>query len=1054
VEPISVLTPSLAPSQSGNADSSLPILSADNTRVLFSSQAGNLTTNRHHGLLVDVFLRNLTNGTTTLVSVTPDGGSGGNGSSFPGGISTNNQFVLFQSRAGNLVANDTNNASDVFVRDLINETTTLVSLNRFGTGSGNGNSSGAALTPDGRFVAFESTAPDLVPNDTNLVSDVFLRDLQAGTTTLISVRSNGVYSAAGASGRPAISANGNVIAFVSQARNLARGNNNTTNELYLRDLAAGTTRMIDISRPGAFPGAVNRTVEIFTHALSDDGLRLAFLARSSNTNAVPDGVYFADLQNNTNYLVATNLYTGNTSGRPTFQGPVMSADGRMVAFEGRPRDSSSTGGVYAWDSLTGVAELISTNEINVGGLPGTFGLAPALSADGNKVAYLGYSTNDPPVPNNSRLQLFVRDRVAGTTSLVTVDPAGNPGSDAEFPSVSLGSDGRLIAFQSRDDQLVEGDRNLAGDVFVRDLEADTTTLVSQRAAPLPSLTGLGASVVAAGGLSADGRYVVFVSDADDLAAGDTNGLADVFVHDLTAGTNLLISINAAADGSGDGVSRDAVLSADGHSVAFVSGASNLVNNDTNALDDVFVHDLQTRTTVLASINFDHSGSANGSSAKPSISADGRWTSFQSRATDLVPGDGNSVPDVFVYDRTTGSNTVVSVSFTTGLPATGASEVSLMTPGGRHVIFQSRAGDQLETSPGSAATRIYARDLTNNVTLHVSRGANAVFTSVPSGTTGIARDKTVSLDGNWVAFEIGPDSGLYVCDLRADANTPSRLVSTNAGSPSLSADGRFVAYELQDPAAGVAQIMVTDLIAGTTVLASGNGTGTGGGNGNSATPMISGDGRFVVFKSRADDLVGNDTNTWSDIFVRDLRAGITYLASAGQDGPGGGDQLSANPQLGPDGRTVVFQSFASNLGTGDRNNRRDVFVIRLGVGDSEGDGLPDDWEVTYFNNLDRDGTGDFDNDGQSDRAEYLAGTNPTDNGSILQVLSITVLGTGEKTVIWSAVPGKSYRLQLKDDLSGVWNDSPTVTVANSSQGAAVDSSGSVNPNRFYRVVALP
>jgi Tol biopolymer transport system component len=315
------------------------------------------------------------------------------------------------------------------------------------------------------------------------------------------------------------------------------------------------------------------------------------------------------------------------------------------------------------------------------------------------------------------------------------------------------------------------------------------------------------------------------------------------------------------------------------------------------------------------------------------------------------------------------------------------------------------------------------------------------------------DKTARLDGNWAAFVIGPDSGLYICDLRADASTLSGLVSTNARAPSLSADGHFVAYELHDPAVNNTQIMVADLKASSNVLASVNGTGTGGGNGNSATPVISGDGRFVVFRSRADDLVGNDTNTWSDIFVRDLRIGTTYLLSTIPPGQSG-DELSANPQMGPDGRTVVFQSFASNLGTGDRNNRRDVFLIRLGAGDSDGDGLPDDWEVTYLNNLDRDGTGDFDNDGQSDRAEYLAGTNPTDNVSILQVLSITVLSTGERTILWSAVPGRSYRLQYKDDLSNGWNDFPIATVANNSQCSAMDTSGGAGPNRFYRVVALP
>src|SRR5207247_5898038 len=132
------------------------------------------------------------------------------------------------------------------------------------------------------------------------------------------------------------------------------------------------------------------------------------------------------------------------------------------------------------------------------------------------------------------------------------------------------------------------DDNLAYDVFVRDLDAEMTTLVSERAPTLPSLTGFGDSSIAANSVSADGRFVVFVSETANLAPNDTNGLADVFVRDLTTGSNILVSVNAAGSGTGNGMSREPVISGNGRYVVFASAASDLVNNDTNALDDVFL----------------------------------------------------------------------------------------------------------------------------------------------------------------------------------------------------------------------------------------------------------------------------------------------------------------------------------------------------------------------------------------------------------------------------------------------------------------------------------
>ncbi|HEY5505423.1 MAG TPA: hypothetical protein VIK28_09715, partial [Sedimentisphaerales bacterium] len=177
----------------GSGDSGLSIISKDGRYVLFASTANNLTlTNNNNSVLpcrFNVFLRDRISQTTTLVSVNQNGTGGGNGDSFPAGISTNGQFALFESSASDLVANDTNNASDIFVRNLINGTTTLMSVSTSG-GNASGASRGSVMTPNGRYVAFVCMASNLVAGDTNNIPDVFIRDLQASTIKRVSLGSS------------------------------------------------------------------------------------------------------------------------------------------------------------------------------------------------------------------------------------------------------------------------------------------------------------------------------------------------------------------------------------------------------------------------------------------------------------------------------------------------------------------------------------------------------------------------------------------------------------------------------------------------------------------------------------------------------------------------------------------------------------------------------------------------------------------------------------------------------------------------------------------------
>src|SRR6266567_2466875 len=181
------------PPAGGCGDSWAPVVSPDGRYVLFASTANNLVVASNNTVMpvssptaLNVFLRDRINGTTALVSVNMTGTAGGNGNSIPVQISTNGHFALFESSASNLVMGDTNNASDIFLRDLVNGATALVSVDTNGF-AGNGVSRSATMTPDARYIAFVSSANNLVPGDTNLIDDVFVRDLQGNTTMLVSI---------------------------------------------------------------------------------------------------------------------------------------------------------------------------------------------------------------------------------------------------------------------------------------------------------------------------------------------------------------------------------------------------------------------------------------------------------------------------------------------------------------------------------------------------------------------------------------------------------------------------------------------------------------------------------------------------------------------------------------------------------------------------------------------------------------------------------------------------------------------------------------------------
>jgi Tol biopolymer transport system component len=787
-------------------------------------------------------------------------------------ISADGRFVAFMSSASDIVAGDTNGVPDIFVYDATTGTRERVSVATSGV-QADSTCEFPSISSDGRFVAFDSASMSLVVGDANGTTDVFLRDRLGGTTELVSVATGGAQGNDVSYG-PSVSADGRYVAFWSAASNLVPGDTNANYDIFVRDRQSGTTERVSVATGG---GEANGGS--FGPAISADGRYVAFSSDATNlvagdANGWRD-VFVHDRQTGTTVRASVG-FGGIDSNGGSYSPVGISSDGRYVCFQSDasnlvPTDGNGHSDVFVRDLLSGTTEIAS---LGAGGVQGnTNSFSCAMTPDGRFVVFLSTATNLVAGDTNGMPDIFVRDRQTGSTLRASVGEGGVQGDQGaeNFPGIS--ADGGRVAFLSDATNLVAGDGNASTDVFLRELSSATTVLVS--GAP-----EAGNSFSDGPAISADGSLVAFWSNSSDLVAGDTNGFYDIFA---SSRGGAIERVSVASGGAGaDSTSLDPTVSSDGRFVAFDSQATNLVAGDTNNSSDVFLRDRQLGTTERVSVGMGGVQPNNGST-NPSISGDGRYVAFQSLATNLVAGDVNGQMDVYVRDRVTATTELVSQS-TAGVLGNGFSGAPSITPDGRYVAFVSNATN-LVVGDTNGVLDIFVRDRQLGTTERVS-----VATGGAEGNSSCYLPCAISADGRCVAFW-------------SDA---TNLV---AGDTNAAPD-----------------VFLRDRQTGTTERVSVSSVG-GQANAMSRLPSISSDGRFVAFVSDASNLVSGDSGGYTDLFVRDRLLGRTERAGVAADGSQANGSAGSTyaSSISADGRYVAFASDASNLVGGDANAATDVFL---------------------------------------------------------------------------------------------------------------------------------
>lgn len=597
-------------------------------------------------------------------------------------------------------------------------------------------------------------------------------------------------------------------------------------------------------------------------------------------------------------------------------------------------DTNREADLFLHDATTGTIERVSVGNggVQAEGRVGTIG---AVSDDGRYIVFDSDAANLAATPTHGRRQIYLRDRAAGATTLLSRF-SGGAASAQDSQNARLSADGRYVVFDTYaafDDSDDNGDL----DVYRLDRQAGTFVLISTSADGR-----IGNNSSHEPQISADGSSVAFYTSASNLVAGDTNGLRDVLLRKPAAGTTERVSRKA--DGSQflesyPYLAHGSAISADGRYVA-LNAYEPLVADDTNDSVDGYRYDSQTGS--IGRVTFGVSGAQIDTGASSvALSRDGQRVLMQGYGAGIVAGQAQGNSRLFLRDLVSGENTHVTLrsgpeqlgdDLYTGVMSDDGSVVVALA--GRDYVAADVNGmvdAYRQAGRTSPAERVSAP----------SAGIGIAAANHNSGTWGYAASddlRYVAFDSdanNLVAGDTNAASDIFVRDRLL--GTTERVSLDSAGtqgfcgsdSVDMSADGRYVVFHSCSaltplPPTFRMEIYRHDRLTHTTELVSVTPQQTTP-NSFSLLPTISDDGRYVAFTSFASDLVPGDANGHFDIFVRDMQAGVTTLASRGVGGAGA-DDSTYDAIIAGDGSAIAFASTATNLVAGDTNGELDVFMF--------------------------------------------------------------------------------------------------------------------------------
>lgn len=886
-----LFTNALAPGalQGAGGDSVHPIATPDGRYVVFSSTAPNLisTTNGlplpvYSVAKLNVYRYDRTTKQAVLVSAARSGDLGANADAHVRGVSDDGQLVLFETAADNILASDTNVAMDVFLRDVEQGTTLLVTANSNGLPAAGWHS---VMSRDGANVAFVGASRYHFPTNNGNIPDVLLRNLQKGSTALVTPFSRGVLQGSDA---PLITPDGRYVAFLSVATNLVAGVTNQ-GEIYVRDTELEVTKCASFRAHELLPGAIAS----YSHTISDDGQFVCFIA-STYRSPMAGFVLQQNVFTGEFYCLSSNAVGARSivSGFRSFRGLEMSRDGRFVAFLERSADGGSR--VCLWDGQTRVTTIVSvdTNELEI---TNTICEWPGVSADGRYVSFISDATNVVNTSLGSGYHLYVRDMVASNTWCA--DPWPDIQASMQFVSPpSWPAEGNFLVLDA-----VTGRNGFNSDVFLVDANAKLTELISPCASDLISATQSAIRPQSQFFLSSDARFVTFLAPQLEASLSAPARPFQIYAHDRKLQTNRLVLFATNHVDPANGSASDLKVSADGRTAVFTSYATNLAPGDTNQVQDVFAVNIDTGSLELVSVNrIGRTG--NGPSFAHDISADGRRVLFRSKASDLTSGSGSYSTAMLLWrDIPSAQTRMITNSFA----------CAALSSNGQFIAYGGKGG----------AMFIYDA---------VNRKVAQAFA------TAVLAQISISPDGLRAAGT-GPGA-VYAMDRLAQTQRSiascSLSVRPESGSLAFSSDGRYLVFTTTLPQVpsdtnGLSDVYVYDFQSGTNQLLSRQQASELAGNGASDLPAISPDGRYVAFRSLATNLVSGATGPAPNLYLHDRESGTTLLLT-----PRTGRVLNplerpSMPVFSLDGTTLAFDTWATDLVPNDYNQAPDIFLLRLG-----------------------------------------------------------------------------------------------------------------------------